>query len=137
MAACPKLNCGMTLVLPLGSEMTGFNFDAVTNIITIDGTDLDKNEYEVSFAELDCNVLSATETQIICELEQAPMSGDWMPIVYYKSQSIETASDVTKISINIKISSVYPNKDISPEGNVYITLTGTGFPTYGSQCNDM
>ena len=72
-----------------------------------------------------CAVTSASDTLIVCTLENTPLAGEWD--VEVRSQDGLVPSNASPISQSLTVTSVSPNADINFLGGDVLTIAGIGF----------
>ncbi|KAK5971276.1 Sema domain-containing protein [Trichostrongylus colubriformis] len=96
--------------------------------VTLYGTDLDAgSEVHISFGEVDCEVLSRRENQLVCRMGAADSQGGRQLRIDFDGSRGRVPYPVTyNFALNPRVSTVLPAKSIAA-GGVQIDVKGEGF----------
>ena len=99
-----------------------------SGLLTITGTNLaeNTNDVEVKVGEMDCETLTASLTEVTCQLEGGPTGTHPLTLVV-KSKGLARQPTPLSHTVTLTILSSSPEAG-SVGGGTPITVTGTGFP---------
>ena len=130
MANCAASDCSFThdpsLTPSLSSVSSAIVAGAVELTISGSGFTSSISDFIVSLGSLNCEVFSATSTEIICALEPGPAAVYDITVVV-KSKGLATQATQLTYEIQLEIFSNSPSAG-SLGGGTTITVTGSGFP---------
>jgi len=129
-AVCHNLTCNYNYTVPVG-EVTAYTFTQSTKVLTITGTNLPANTSmirHVEFAHSKCTISAASSTSLTCTLDNVPVCGSHLPMLFSKMGLVNTTSTLTPTVITCTATSIVPTTDLNLLGGDNLTITGTNFP---------
>ena len=94
----------------------------------IDGDELPTDITSVRISNQECVVLSSSDTQIICEVNNPFVTGSWYPEVRTTAGLVAIDSTLLPYEVPLVIDEITPTI-FHEEGGEIVTITGSGFPS--------
>lgn len=108
---CPEFNCDYIYV-STSSLITSQSLSG--SRVTVGGVDLPtSNELQVKLSNAQCSIVSASSTQITCDLDILPAAGSWNVKVTDEFGLIPLDTGVALIDIGLTIDSVAPQSGLN------------------------
>ena len=124
-ALCVSLACDYTYANPT-ALITSQTVSGTT--VTIDGTSLPTTNVSDIISGTDCTVISISDTQLVCELQDPWTTGSWTIQMRDENGLIPLDTTVTPHVVPLDITGVSP-MNLEPAGGQLVTITGTNFPS--------
>ena len=123
---CPDFNCDYVYISTT-SLVTSQSLSGTR--VTIGGVDLPTGDIQVKLSNSECEIVSASATQIECDLTIQPAAGSWSVRVTDDKGLIPVDSSVTLIDIGLTVDVVAPNDGLNQLGGDILSLSGSRFDT--------
>lgn len=123
-ALCNDLNCDY-VYSNSESLITGQSLTDAT--LTLTGENLPTDEdLVVNLGPITCTVMSATDTELICTLDNTAVGGSWIAIVH-SSKGLLPNEITDAIEISFSVTEATPATDVNFLGGDVMTINGDGF----------
>lgn len=124
-ALCANLTCNYSYF----SDSSVVNTQSRTGTtLTLTGLNINFTDIvKVSYAEVDCNLTTASATTIVCTLVDIPVAGDWLVKVFTSNGQVPNNPTLGTTLEPLTVSSVSPNTSINYLGGDKLVIQGSGF----------